>query len=160
MQRRGFSLIDQKLSKLLGLNFNDFRIFWDICTAQKDHTYIVTLWGLRMWTNMLGQRCEKDVVGRRCEKDVVRRTLWERRCEKYVVRKSLWEIYFFWPSSFYWQIFVIKNVLQRLGALHLWCLCFFLRWPEFIHYKCASRFGIWLYKISELFSHFRCFYCL
>ena len=43
VQRRGLSLIDQKLSKLPGLNLNEFRIFWDICTAQKDHTYIVTL---------------------------------------------------------------------------------------------------------------------
>ena len=32
VQRRGFSLIDQKLLKLRGLNLDEFEIFWDIFT--------------------------------------------------------------------------------------------------------------------------------
>ena len=80
-----------------------------------------------MKTTHVDEYVRATVWERRCGKtlwkDVVRRTLWERR-EKYVVRKSVWEVYFFWPSSFYWQIFVIKNGLHRMGALILWCLCF------------------------------------
>ena len=96
----------------------------------------MTLWGLCYVEEIVRatvweRRCEKDVVRttlweRRCEKDVVRETLWERCCEKDVVKKSLWEIYFFWPALFYWQMFVSKNVLPRLGALHRWCLCYIL----------------------------------
>ena len=41
-------MIDHELSKRNGgLNFDELEIFWDICTAQKDYAYIVTLWGLR-----------------------------------------------------------------------------------------------------------------
>ena len=70
------------------------------------------------------RRCGKTLWERDCEKDVVRKTLWERRFEKDVVRKSLWERYFFLPASYNRQIFVITNVLRRLWALHLWCLCY------------------------------------
>ena len=91
-------------------NLDQFEIYWDICTTKKDNAHTVTLWGIR------------------CVDEYVRATVWKRRCEKDVVRKSLWERYFFWPALFYWQTFVSKNVLPRLGALHLWCLCFYKYW--------------------------------
>ena len=67
------------------------------------------------------------LCGRICKGNGVKKTLWERCCEKDVVRYFdqyvIW--YFFWSALFYWQIFVSKNVLPRLGALHLWCLCLY-----------------------------------
>ena len=62
---------------------------------------------------------------RRCKKYVVKNTLWERRCEKDVMRKTVRKI-FLLTCYFNRHIFVFKNVLLRLGALHLWCLCFTL----------------------------------
>ena len=35
----------------------------------------------------------------------------------------MWDRSCFWITSFNRQIFVINNVLLRMGALHLWCLC-------------------------------------
>ena len=105
-----FQVDRSKMSKSRGLNLDEFDIFWDICTAQKDYAYIVMLWGLRcvddyVRATVRERRCENDVVrrtlwGRCCEKDVVRKTLWERRWWKDVVRNSVWERYFFWPASF------------------------------------------------------------
>ena len=45
VQRRGFSLIDQQLSNKRGyeLSLDEFEIFLDICTVQKDYAYIVML---------------------------------------------------------------------------------------------------------------------
>ena len=81
-----------------------------------------TLW--KLICKGIGVR--KKLWERRCKKDVVRETLWdskwEKRCEKDVVRNSLWDRYLFGSASFNRQIFVIKNVLHRLGALRLWCL--------------------------------------
>ena len=54
-------MIDQILSKLRGVNLDDFEIFGKICTAQKHSAYIMMLDDYIMWTNMYGQRCEKDV---------------------------------------------------------------------------------------------------
>ena len=78
-------------------NLDKFEIFWNICTAQKDNTYmyIVTLCGLIYKGNG--------------------------------VRKPLWERHLFWPASFNRQLFVIKKVVHRLGASHLWCLCFYVQ---------------------------------
>ena len=94
--------------------------------------FIVTLWGLRC----VDEYVRATVWDRRCEKDVVRKTLWERRCEKDVVRMTLWKRrcrtvvvknIFLFICFFNRQIIVIKNVLHRLGALHLWCLCLYSR---------------------------------
>ena len=111
------------MSKLQGTELRRIR---DTCILE----YLYRTARLRVYcdvlrTTLCRKICKSNGVRntlweRRCGKDVVRKTLWERRCEKDVVRKSLWKIYLFWPASFYWQIFVIKNVLHRLGALHLW----------------------------------------
>ena len=97
-KHRGFSLIDQILSKLRGSELRRIwgRLFRDICTAQKDNAYIVTLWGLRcvdeyVMETVWKRRFENEVVRktlrkRHCEKDVVKKTLWEKRC-----KKRLWE---------------------------------------------------------------------
>ena len=95
---------------------------WDILghlysTEDYAAAYIVTLWGLScvdeyVRATVWERRCDQ----RRCEKDVVRAMLWDRR-----FGKTLWENHFFLLTKL---IFVSKNVLSRLGALHLWCLCF------------------------------------
>ena len=83
VQRRGFSLIDQKCRIYGDLNWDKFEMIWDICTAQKNYAYIVTLW----WLGCVDQYFRATVLERRCEKGVVRKTLWERRCKKFAVRK-------------------------------------------------------------------------
>ena len=57
------------------LNLDEFEIFWDICTAQKDYAYIVTLWWLRCVDDYVKRGVRKTVCERRGEKDVVRKTL-------------------------------------------------------------------------------------
>ena len=54
-----------------GLNLDEFDIFWDIYTAQKDYAFIVTLRGLHSVD------------------DYLRATVEQRRCKKYVVRMTL-----------------------------------------------------------------------
>ena len=154
MQRWGFSLIDHKMSKKRGSEL--IRIL-DICTAQKDFAFIVTLWGHICKGNGVRKTdvLRKMLWERRCEKDVVRKTLWERRCEKDVVEQSLWKIYLFWPASFNRQIFVIKNVLHRLGV-YLWCLCLYSRrrcWKVKLHNQ--AGFGRYLPRGGfKVFSRF------
>ena len=63
VQRRGFSLIDQKLSKLRGLNEFEVGLILDISTAQNDNLMI---------------NC-----------DVVRTSLFGRICKGNVVKKTL-----------------------------------------------------------------------
>ena len=72
---RGFSLIDQKLSKLRG---SELRRLWDI-------------WGYLYSTETL--RVYYDVVrttlcGRICKGNAVRKILWDLLCEKDIVRKT------------------------------------------------------------------------
>ena len=63
---------------------DEFEIFLDICTAQKDYAYIVTLRGLHR-----DDYLRATVEQRRCKKYVVRKTLREKCCEKDVVRMKL-----------------------------------------------------------------------
>ena len=143
MQRRGFSLINLKCRNYGGLNLDEFEIFWgylygglSIEHRERFRVYrdVVDKYvGASVWT----RRCEKEVVKKtlwarhwkkdverkRCEKDVVRKTSWKRHFEEDVVRKTLWEKYFFRMAYFNPQIFMLKTVWLRLGALHLWCLC-------------------------------------
>ena len=72
------------------------------------------LWGL----SCVDEYVRATVWERHCGKDVVRKTLRKQRCKIDVVERRCEKI-----TSFYWQIFVSKDVLPRLGALHLWCLC-------------------------------------
>ena len=127
MQRGNFSLIDHKMSKLQG---TELRRIWDIL-ERLYNTERLRIYCDVVRTTFCGRICKgndvkKTLWERRFEKDVVRKMLWKSRCEKDLVRKSLWEIHLFW-SSFYWQIFAIKIVLHRLGALHLWCLCLYIK---------------------------------
>ena len=107
-----FSLIDNKMLRLQGIELRRIR---DIL----GHLYSTER--LRVYCDILRTTLCRQI----CKSYGVRKTSWERRCEKDVLRKTLWEIYLFWPASFDWQMFVIKNSLHRLGAFHLWCLCFF-----------------------------------
>ena len=106
------------------LNLDEFEIYRDFCTAQKDYAYIVMLCKGKFRATVWKRRCEKNVVRkalwkRHCEKDVVRETLWERRCKKVVVRRIFLLTCFFLLTNIR-----VKKCLPRLGALHLWCLCF------------------------------------
>ena len=93
-QRRGFST-NKKMSKFRGLNLDEFEIFWDIYTAQKDYAYIVTLLGLRCVDDYVRapvlERREQTLREKRYEKDVVIKTLVEKKIvrERDVVRKTL-----------------------------------------------------------------------
>ena len=77
VQRQGFSLVGQKLSK--------------------DYAYNLMLWPKECCEKSLSERrFEKDVVReKRFEKDVMRKLLWESHCDKDIVRRgekeTLWE---------------------------------------------------------------------
>ena len=62
MQRRGFSLINQNCTNYEGVILDEFDIFWDVCTTQKDYAYIL----LRVY---------RDVVRATCVDEYVRATL-------------------------------------------------------------------------------------
>ena len=123
MQRRGFSLIDYKMSKKHG---TELRRIWDIL----GHLY-----------NKERLRANCDVVrttlcGRICKGNGVKNTLWERCCEKDI--------------SFDLHYFIDKYSCQRMFCLG-WGLCisdaFVLMNPTFYERKsfilCFKRWVHW-----------------
>ena len=85
MQRRVFSLINRKKVEITGyLTSTNLRYFGTFVQHRKITRILRSCEDYVMWTNMLGQRCEKDVVGRRR-----RKTFLGGRCEKDVVIKKL-----------------------------------------------------------------------
>ena len=114
VQRIGFSLFELKWSNLREL---ELRRIWDIVG------YLYSTERLRVYCDILRTK----LWGRLC--NGVRKTLWERRYENDAVRKTLWERHRKKDISFDLLLsieFVIKNVLQRLWALHLWCIWYSL----------------------------------
>ena len=76
VQRRGFSLIDQKMSKLQGTELRRIRYILE-------HLYSTER--LRVYCDVV----RTTLCGRICKDNSVRNMLRERRCEKDIVRKTL-----------------------------------------------------------------------
>ena len=144
VQCRGFSLIDPKMFKSQG---TELRQIWDILGHLYNTERLRIYCGV-VRTTLCGRICKgngvkKTLWERRCEKDVVKKPLWERPCKKVVVKKI------FRLTCLFLQIFAIKIVLHRLGALHLWCLCFCMKLMETL--LCSFL------KVREaLTQHFEC----
>ena len=73
VQRRGFSLIDQKLSKYGGLNLDEFEKFWGIDEFEKFWDIYATLCSRHFGMKPLFQGCETSHSERIYIVDVQRR---------------------------------------------------------------------------------------